>query len=160
MSPRAFIVFALLFAAGLPGGGAAWAADMPRFYSLKSDDVNMREGPSNNHRVKWIYRRKGLPVEALAQYEVWRRVRDMDGEIGWVHIALLSPVRHALIVGRGNAEVRRRDDSSSAPIAFAQPGSIGQIQHCSPLACEVDFNGVDGWVDKARLWGVDDNEHF
>ncbi|MGY9106763.1 MAG: SH3 domain-containing protein, partial [Alphaproteobacteria bacterium] len=61
----------------------------PRFVSLRSDLVNMREGPSTEHSVKWVYHREGLPMQVLAEYDVWRRVRDQDGEIGWIHVSLL-----------------------------------------------------------------------
>ena len=62
----------------------------PRFESLRSDKVYMREGPSLQHPVKWVYRWKGLPVEVLGAYDVWRRVRDKDGIVGWIHVAMLS----------------------------------------------------------------------
>ena len=49
---------------------------LPRFASLKTDRVNLREGPSKDHATKWVYERAGLPVEITAEFEIWRRVRD------------------------------------------------------------------------------------
>ena len=82
----------------------------PYFVSVKTDEAYMREGPSDMHRVKWIYRRKGLPLEVIASFDVWRRVRDMDGEIGWIHMALLSRERTVAMNGNGDVDVH-----SSAP---------------------------------------------
>ncbi|MCH8858709.1 MAG: hypothetical protein IID54_03920 [Proteobacteria bacterium] len=146
----------------LASAAVSYAAEAvhPRFASLKSDVVNMREGPSTEHRIKWVYRRAGLPVEILAEYDVWRRVRDSDGEIGWMHVALLSPERTALVTGTAVASVRRREDSTSLVLAFAEPGTTAPIEACGPIACRLDFGEIEGWIDRTRLWGVYANEHF
>jgi SH3-like domain-containing protein len=95
---------------------AAEAEKLPYFASLKSDKVYMREGPGEDYRIEWVYRRKGLPVEVLASYDVWRRVRDMDGIVSWVHMALLSRERTAIVTGTANAEARRDDAPDSWPM--------------------------------------------
>ena len=55
-------------------GGAAFAADtpaivhkgsglpLPRFASLKSDEVNVRTGPGTRYPVDWVFKRKSMPV--------------------------------------------------------------------------------------------------
>jgi SH3-like domain-containing protein len=96
----------------------------------------------------------------IAEYDVWRRVRDPDGEVGWIHVAMLSRDRTALVRGTGLAPVRRREDSTSPVVAEAQIGAIGQIESCGPIACELKFDKAEGWVDRSRLWGVDADEHF
>ena len=142
------------------GAFAADAPPLPRFESLKATDVFMREGPSTEHAVRWVYHRKGLPVEVIAEFEVWRRVRDMDGEVGWVHVAMLSRDRTAVIIGRVAAPVRRREDGPAPVIAQAQPGAIGKLESCGPIACQLNFGAAEGWVDRDRLWGVRADEHL
>jgi len=127
---------------------------------MKNEATNMREGPSADTRVKWVYHRKGLPVEVIASYDAWRRVRDMDGEIGWIHMALLSRERTAVVSGKGEVEVHSAADASSKPVAEAQPGAIGILRRCGPAACRVRFDGAEGWVERARLWGVHAGEQF
>src|SRR5690349_19749693 len=56
---------------------------LPRFVSLKADEVNVRQGPGWDHAVAWVYRRIGLPVEVIAEYDVWRQIRDSEGASGW-----------------------------------------------------------------------------
>jgi SH3-like domain-containing protein len=120
----------------------------------------MREGPSPQHKVKWVYHRRGLPVEVLQSYDVWRRVRDHDGETGWMHVAVLSGDRTAMIQGAGMAMVRRGGTDAAPVVGQAQPGAIGSLRGCAPLACELDFGEVTGWVEKSRLWGIYGNERF
>ena len=70
---------------------------LPRFVSLKSDRVNLHEGPSKDHPTRWVYQRAGLPVEILAEFEIWRKIRDSEGGEGWVLHSLLSGRRTALV---------------------------------------------------------------
>jgi SH3-like domain-containing protein len=139
---------------------AAATGPQPYFVSIKVDEAYMREGPSDMHRVKWIYRRKGLPLEVIATFDVWRRVRDMDGEVGWMHMALLTRDRTAVVTSGPAVEVYARDDRTSQVVAQAQPGAIGHLLGCGMLTCQVGFTGAEGWVSRSRLWGVHDGDEY
>src|ERR1700743_2203891 len=99
------VLAALTLCALLVGRGVARADQngsvsglpVPRYVSLKSDRVNLREGPSKDHRTTWIFERAGLPVEVTAEFETWRKVRDSEGSEGWVLHSLLSGRRTALV---------------------------------------------------------------
>nr|TFG55371.1 MAG: hypothetical protein E4H34_00655 [Hyphomicrobiales bacterium] len=151
---RATAVYA---ASELPGDEEL---ERPRFVSLRSDLVNMREGPSTEHGIKWVYHRQGLPVQVLAEYDVWRRVRDMDGEVGWIHVSLLSNDRGALVTGTGYAEVRADEGAEAPIIAEVEPGVVGRIESCGPASCRLDFSTMEGWVARTRIWGVYADEQF
>ena len=152
------VVLALVFSGGSPYASAEETGSY--FASLKSGEVNMRESPSANSKIKWVYRRKGLPMEVLASFEVWRRVRDMDGEIGWVHVALLSRDRTVVVEPGKDTPVRRREEAASDIVAEAKPGAIGKLMGCGKLACQVKFDRASGWVERGRLWGVRDGADF
>lgn len=149
-------VFALLFA--VSGAARAGSGEASHFVSLKADEVFMREGPSKEHRIKWVYRRKGLPVQVLAAFDVWRRIRDQDGEVGWVHRSMLSSDRTALVTGKGDIALRAQPGAGAGVVAQVQAGAIGELRRCQARACEVSFGDLDGWIDRARLWGVDAGE--
>jgi SH3-like domain-containing protein len=141
--------------------GAAFPAELsPYFVSLKSDEVFMREGPSEQHKVKWVYHRKGLPLEVFQSFEAWRRVKDMDGEIGWIHATMLSRDRTAIIAKGADTPVRQNEAANADVVASAKPGSVGKLVKCGPAACEVRFDTAGGWIDRARLWGVRDGKDF
>ena len=160
--------FPLLALALLPGCFATAAENppvagkpsAPYFVSMKNETTNMREGPSPDTRIKWVYHHKGLPVEVIASFDAWRRVRDMDGEIGWINQALLSRERTALVSGQGDVDIHSSADAGSKTVAEAQPGAIGVLKGCGPSACRVRFEGADGWVERTRLWGVHAGEQF
>jgi SH3-like domain-containing protein len=151
---------AVLCALGTTFAFAAASGPQPYFVSIKVDEAYMREGPSDMHRVKWIYQRKGLPLEVIATFDVWRRVRDMDGEVGWMHMALLTRDRTAVVTGGPGAEVYARDDTTAEVVAQAAPGAIGRLLGCGKLACEVEFAGAEGWIARARLWGIHAGDEY
>src|ERR1039458_9944616 len=70
-----FLVFTP-FAAHAQQMGKVSGLPLPRFVSLKSDRVNLREGPSKDNRTTWVFERAGLPVEVTAEFNTWRKVRD------------------------------------------------------------------------------------
>jgi len=157
---RVAAIAAVVSAFGAVFAFAAATGPQPYFVSIKVDEAYMREGPSDMHRVKWIYRRKGLPLEVIATFDVWRRVRDMDGEVGWMHMALLTRDRTAVVTSGPAVEVYARDDRTSQVVAQAQPGALGQLLGCGMLTCQVEFTGAEGWVSRARLWGIHDGDEY
>ena len=116
-----------------PGGRRGTGLPVPRYVSLKTDRVNLREGPSKDHRTAWVFQRAGLPVEIVAEYETWRRIRDSEGTEGWVLHSLLSGRRTALVQpwAKGAAPPltlpASADDKADA-VARLQPGVIANVK--------------------------------
>ena len=136
----------------------AMPAQAAHFASLKSDKVYLREGPTYQHRVLFTYKRKDYPVQVLAAYESWRRVRDADGTVGWISQTMLSDARSVLVTGRGKAELRSSPTPTAQVAAEAEPGVVGKLKACKPQFCRITAGGVTGWIDRTRIWGVDAGE--
>jgi SH3-like domain-containing protein len=128
------------------------------YASLRSNKVYLREGPTFQHRILFVYQRKEYPVEVLTSYETWRRVRDADGTIGWVSQTMLSDARTVLIAGKGRAEIRAAPYAAASVIAKAEPGVVARLKACKPQFCEISASGLTGWIDRTRIWGVDAGE--
>ena len=157
-----FSIFLLL--GGVLLAVAARAAEpssaVPRFASLASDKVYMREGPTYRHPILWVYHRRGLPVEIVAQYDVWRKVRDADGSTGWVHASMIAERRTVVVTAEGRSPVRRSDDLRSPTIALAQKGVVAKLEACQADACEIEAGDTQGWIEKKNIWGVRVGEVF
>jgi len=151
-----------LLAAALMGSTAQaeGTGAIPRYASFDNAKVYLREGPSYSHRILWVYHRKGLPVKIVAQYDVWRRIEDAGGGVGWVHASMLSDARTVIVTTAKPAAIREDDDSSSKILALAQPGVIAKLEACLAMACEIATDGIDGWIDKKNIWGVNTSESF
>lgn len=157
-------VFFFAFLGGVLLAATARAAEpssaVPRFASLASDKVYMREGPTYGHPILWVYRRKGLPVEIVAQYDVWRKVRDADGTAGWVHASMIAERRTVMVTAEKPAPVRRSDDPRSPTIALAAKGVVAKLEACEAEACEIEAGDTQGWIEKKNIWGVRVGEVF
>jgi SH3-like domain-containing protein len=156
---------AVLFAAVSGFVGASAFADpvgtvsglpLPRYASLKTDRVNLREGPSKDHRTVWVYQRAGLPVEITAEFEIWRKVRDSEGTEGWVLHSLLSGRRTALVAPKSSPTIPllAKPQNGSDLMANLQSGVIVNVRSCDGAWCSVDIENVRGFVEQVRLWGV------
>ena len=141
---------------------------VPRFVSVKADRVNVRGGPDKDHDVAWVYTRAGWPVEIVAEFETWRRIRDAEGTEGWVLHSLLSGRRTALVSPwtKGDAApmpLYEWADERAEVVARLQPNVIVNVKQCTGAWCRVTAaqagrRDLDGYIRQERLWGVYPNE--
>ena len=128
---------------------------LPRHVSLRGKEVNMRTGPGILYPVDWVYRRKFLPIEVIAEYGTWRKVRDWQGAQGWVHQSMLSG-RRTFIVTNKVRTLRLDPDTKSSGVARLEPKVIGRLLLC-PIEstwCQVEVKGLKGWLRRVEFWGV------
>ncbi len=137
---------------------------LPRFVSLKNSRVNVRRGPSRDYQVAWVFVRKDLPIEIIAEFEQWRRIRDNDGAEGWVFHALLGRKRTALITpwrtNDGTVKLYDAKGQTENIVALAQPGAMGSVDTCDGKWCRFSSQGYSGWLPQKMLWGVYPGERF
>lgn len=154
--------FAVGLIVGLSVAGNSVAAEksadpVPRFVSLRADDVNLRSGPGGRYPIQWVYHRKGLPVEIVAQIDQWRQIVDSQGTKGWVHQRMVTGTRNAVVQGSQRI-LRQAADKSAAPLARIDPGVIAHLLACHDAWCQIEVqNGtsaVRGWLGRDEIWGV------
>lgn len=128
---------------------------LPRFVSLRADEVNMRAGPGVQYPIDWVYQREKLPLEVIAEHKTWRRVRDWQGTQGWIHQSMLGGTRTVIVTGKTRS-LRSEPDTKSAPMARAEPGVIGRLKECpaSNTWCRIEIEGYEGWLRRVDFWGV------
>ena len=130
---------------------------LPRYVSMKAGEGYARRGPSQSHRIDWVFKHRNTPLRIVGEYEHWRRVEDVDGQGGWMHFRLLSGVRTVLVTGE-DAVLRRRGYTDSQIVARIEKGVIGFLKECSTDWCKLRVDGARGWLPKSALWGVDASE--
>jgi SH3-like domain-containing protein len=132
---------------------------IPRFVSIVQTEANMRVGPGEEFPVKWQYRRPGLPLEVIGEHGDWRKVRDHEGQEGFMLKRLLGGGRFALITAQdGAARLRRRPAPDAYIKAFLVNNQVVAIEQCSPRFCKVSTAGHIGWVARDDIWGVYSDE--
>ncbi len=146
--------------ASRPGGETAPMAStsgpsglpLPRFASINAREANMRAGPGLRYPVSWVYHRRGLPVRIIGEFEHWRQVEDSRGTVGWMHRAVLSGRRMAIMAAP--AVVLRRAIESSPPVARAEAGAIVRLLRCREGWCRIEADGLNGYVPQSAIWGT------
>ena len=81
--------------------------------------------------------RRGLPVEVIAEFDAWRRIRDWQNTVGWVHQSMLDGKRTALIVGSDRGLVREPVDTAPL-VARLAPGVVARLLECDGLWCRLN----------------------
>lgn len=149
----AFLVFLSWVPEVRAGDQETGTKNLPRFASLKSNTTYVRTGPSMDYPIRWIYKRAGRPVEVIHEFEAWRKIKDQDGSVGWVHKMLLSGKRSVVV--SGPSPVTAWDDPlGRRAVARLEPGVIAAVTECGKDVCLLDFPPRRGWVEKKQLWGV------
>lgn len=164
-----FIVLALLLFCPFSGGVQAQehtsafrttAFPLPRFVSLGSEEIYVRAGPGQRYPVEWVYTKKGVPVEIILEYDVWRKVRDFDGQVGWVHHTLLSGNRSAFVNTAAEISLSKKPIVNASVLAILEPKVLVDIEECAGGWCYVNASGYKGWLEQKNLWGVYESEEF
>ena len=143
----------LLGALAPPLRAAEKELPVPRFVSLRADEVNLRTGPGERYPIDWVLTRKGLPVEIVQEFDVWRKIRDFQGSEGWVHQRMVTGIRNTIVAGETRA-LHADPDAASPPVARAEPGVIGHLLECRGPWCRIEAQGIKGWLKRSEVWGV------
>ncbi len=167
-------IFGIIFAAGLMGFAvpsfsqtvpeetveevqeeSQKALPLPRFVTLRSKDANVRVGPGTKYAIRWVYKmRQGMPMEIVEEFDHWRKVRDIEGDTGWIMKGMLTSARSAMVKGASIQLLRRLPEVTSPILARVEPKTYAKILECNEEWCRLSFDSVKGWLPKAALWGV------
>lgn len=145
------VAIAALFA--LPAEATAQNNEqIPRYGNLKRAITNVRSGPGTQYPILWVFKRKSWPVEITARYQSWYRIRDMEGEEGWVYASMVSNSRTVVVqnpAGETTTMYRKKDGSKSM-LRF-QNGVVLNLKSCDFVMCKTTYRNYKGWVAKQHL---------
>lgn len=126
----------------------------PRPGSLKRDEVNIRSGPGTRYPILWVFQRKGWPVTILAKFDNWYKIRDLEGEEGWVYLSMVSS-QNTAVVTLGLPLDMFKKDNGGPKVFRLEPGVVVDLDICRPSVCKVSVNKKSGWVSRARLNSIE-----
>lgn len=129
---------------------------VPRFVSLKFDPVNARGGPGDDYRLLWVYHRKGLPLMVFEETTDWRRIRDPDGQLAWVHKRVVLEGAHSVMrTGATPVSLRDRPAADARVTAVLASRAVAGLRKCVDNWCQVTVDRASGWAPRADLWGAE-----
>lgn len=138
-----------------PALGSVTKLPVPRFVSLRTDEVNMRAGPGFQYPVEWVYQRDGLPVEIIGEFDVWRQILTPDGATGWVHMATIRP-RRGFIVTAPKTDMLASPNAGAGVVAVLDFGVSGVLSSCDSGSdwCKVALGQRSGFINRDDFWGA------
>jgi len=128
------------------------ASENLNFLSLKNKKVNLRQGPSFEYPVKFIYKKKYLPVFVLDKSGPWRKIKDFESNSGWIHVSQLSK-RKSAINKKNNSIIYKNPTIFSKPIAKLETGRLVLVSKCKKKWCKITSGNFSGWILENYLWG-------
>ena len=138
--------------------GKETGLEIPRYVSLKSDNANIRVGPSKNYPIEIKYIKKNYPLKVLEEYEDWRKVQDFKKNIGWIHKSLISGTRTGIVLSNDSKNIKLLNTLGGNVIGEIGKGNIVFLEKCKIDWCLVSLENYKGWVDKKYIWGVKEKE--
>ena len=147
-----YLIILVLFFSILLFLPKSFANESKKFLSLKNNEVNLRQGPSFEYPIKFVYKKKYLPVEILDKSETWRKIKDFENNSGWIHASQLSKKKSA-ICKKNNSVLYKKPTIFSKPIAKLEIGRLVLIKKCKEKWCKITTGDFSGWIKKNYLWG-------
>ena len=138
--------------------GKETGLEIPRYVSLKSNDANIRVGPSKNYPIEIKFIKKNYPLKVLEEYEDWRKVEDFQKNFGWIHKSLISGTRTGIVLSNDNKNIKLLNTLNGNVIGEIGKGNIVFLEKCKIDWCLVSFGNYRGWVDKKNIWGIKEKE--
>lgn len=151
------ILFLLLIHSTFLEGSKDQKLPLPRFASLRSNNINAHNGPGKQYPIKWHYKRQFMPVEITAEFDTWRQIKDIDGATSWVHVSLLSGKRYALI-SKSIQSLKASPKEDAQLVAKLEPSCVVQIKKIQGIWIYVESRSevgrFQGWLQNNQLWGI------
>ena len=121
------------------------------YLMLKNSKVNVRMGPGLDYPVKFIYKKKYLPVKVIDKKENFRKIIDHKKNSGWIHISQLKKVNSIIVLS--NRLLFKKPSFNSRPIANIDSGRLLVLKKCKKDWCEVMSQNYKGWINMDDVWG-------
>ena len=122
------------------------------FLTLKYNKVKVRQGPSFKYPVKFIYKKKYLPIKIIDSKDNFKKIIDIKNNNGWVHISQLTKKKSAINIHNLSA-IFKKPNIFSQPIAKLEKGKMVIVKKCKEDWCKVNTDNFLGWIKKENLWG-------
>ena len=122
------------------------------FLMLKYDKVNVRYGPDRNDQIKFIYKKKYLPIKVIDKKENFRKIIDHKNNGGWIHISQLKSPKSLIVME--DKIVFKKNSIYSKPLFKLEKGKLVLIKKCKDDWCKIKTKQLKGWVNISNVWGI------
>ena len=122
------------------------------FLSLKKNKVYVRHGPGKSYQIKYIYKKKFLPVKVIDKKENFRRIIDHKKNSGWIHSIMLTKPNSLIVLEE--KIVFKNNSKFSEPVVKLEKGRLVTIKKCKLTWCKIESDNYSGWIETKNVWGI------
>lgn len=122
------------------------------FLMLKYNKVNVRYGPNKDDQIKFVYKKKYLPLKVIDKKENFRKIIDHKNNNGWIHISQLKSTKSLIVME--NKTLFKKNSIFSKPIIKLEKGKLVLIKKCKENWCKIKTNKITGWLRTENVWGI------
>ena len=121
------------------------------YLMLKNNKVYVRYGPNKNYPIKFIYKKKFLPVKVIDKNDNFRKIIDHKKNSGWIHIIMLKKSNSLIVLE--DKIVFKKNSKLSKPLVKLEKGRLVLIKKCLPEWCKIKAEKFVGWIETKNIWG-------
>jgi len=119
---------------------------------LKNNKVNVRYGPGFDYPIKFIYKKKNLPIRVIDKKENFRRIIDFKNNSGWIHTSQLKKGEAFILLE--DQILFKKPTKYSKPILKIAKGRLLVVKKCKKIWCRVKTDNYIGWLKTDNIWGL------
>ena len=122
------------------------------FLMLKYKKANVRYGPGFDYPIKFIYKKKYLPIKVIDKKDEFRRIIDIKNNSGWIHRTQLKKNKSFILLE--DQLLFSKPTKYSKPILKISKGRLLLAKKCKKKWCKVKTEEYEGWISTSNLWGI------
>ena len=130
---------------------SSFAIENSHFLILKHNKVNVRYGPGLDYDVKYIYKKKYLPVKVIDKKENFRKIVDLKKNSGWIHSSQLKKGKSFILLKE--EILYSKPTKYSNPLVKISKGKLLQSKKCQKKWCKIKTDNYSGWIETNYIWG-------
>ena len=140
-----YILLIIFFTISIPS-----AKENNYYLILKNNKVNVRYGPGFDYPIKFVYKKKNLPVKIIDKKENFRRIIDFKNKSGWIHTSQLKKGKAFILLE--DQILFKKPTKYSKPILKIAKGRLLVVKKCKKIWCRVKTENYTGWVKSEKVW--------
>lgn len=122
------------------------------FLTLKNNKVNVRYGPGFDYKIKYVYKKKNLPILVIDKKDNFRRIIDLNKNSGWIHRTQLKKSKSIILL---NSQILFSSPSKfSKPLVKLLKGRLLIVDKCKLKWCKIKTVNYQGWIYNEGNWGI------
>ena len=129
-----------------------FAKENSYYLILKNNEVNVRYGPGFDYPIKYVYKKKNLPLKVIDKKENFRRIIDFKKNSGWIHVSQLKKGKSLILLK--DQILFSKPTRYSKPIIKISKGRLLLVKKCKNKWCKVKTEDYLGWVITNNIWGT------